>query len=68
VPQGVSRFHYDAHRDRFPAETHANQIVMSTGGLGSLGNLLLGSVAAQVIKLSRSAHADKIALLLQSRR
>lgn len=45
----------------FPAETidrvargvGAHQIVMGTRGLGSLGNLFLGSVAAQVVKLAQ---------------
>jgi nucleotide-binding universal stress UspA family protein len=37
--------------DRIAREVHANQIVMGTRGLGSLGNLLLGSVAARVVKL-----------------
>ena len=31
----------------------AKQIVMGTRGLGSLGNLFLGSVAAQVVKLAQ---------------
>jgi len=35
--------------DRIAREIHANQIVMSTLGVGSLGNLL---IAARVIKLS----------------
>lgn len=39
--------------DRVVREVRANQIVMGTRGLGSLGNLLLGSVAARVVKLSR---------------
>jgi nucleotide-binding universal stress UspA family protein len=39
--------------DRIAREVRANQIIMGTRGLGSLGNLLLGSVAARVVKLSQ---------------
>ena len=59
VPQGRGEFR-DAGRDRPPEsidrvarEVHANQIVMGSRGLGSLGNLLLGCVAVRVVKLSQ---------------
>jgi nucleotide-binding universal stress UspA family protein len=38
--------------DRIAREVGANQIVMGTRGLGSLGNLFLGSVAVQVVRLA----------------
>lgn len=39
--------------DRLVREFAANQIVMGTRGLGSLGGLFLGSVSAQVVKLAQ---------------
>jgi nucleotide-binding universal stress UspA family protein len=39
--------------DRVAREFAANQIVMGTRGLGSLGGLFLGSVAAQVAELAQ---------------
>ena len=38
--------------DRVAREVGAHQIVMGTRGLGSLGNLFLGSVAAKVVQLA----------------
>jgi nucleotide-binding universal stress UspA family protein len=38
--------------DRVTRELGADQIVMGTRGLGSLGNLFLGSVAAKVVQLA----------------
>jgi nucleotide-binding universal stress UspA family protein len=38
---------------RVRREVGANQIVMGTPGLGSLGNLFLGSVATQVVRLAQ---------------
>ena len=38
---------------RVTREVGADQVVMGTRGLGSLGNLFLGSVATQVVKLAQ---------------
>jgi nucleotide-binding universal stress UspA family protein len=38
--------------DRIAREVGAHQIVLGTRGLGSLGNLFLGSVAAKVVRLA----------------
>jgi nucleotide-binding universal stress UspA family protein len=38
--------------DRIAREVGAHQIIMGTRGLGSLGNLFLGSVAAKVVRLA----------------
>ena len=38
--------------DRVAREVGARQIIMGTRGLGSLGNLFLGSVAAKVVRLA----------------
>jgi len=38
---------------RVVREVGADQIVMGTHGLGSLGNLFLGSIATQVVRLSQ---------------
>ena len=39
--------------DRVAREVGADQIVMGTRGLGSLGNLFLGSVATKVVRLAQ---------------
>ena len=39
--------------DRVAREIGAHQIVMGTRGLGSLGNLFLGSVASKVFRLAQ---------------
>jgi nucleotide-binding universal stress UspA family protein len=39
--------------DRVAREVGADHIVMGTRGLGRLGNLFLGSVATQVVRLAR---------------
>jgi nucleotide-binding universal stress UspA family protein len=38
--------------DRIAREVGAHQIIMGSRGLGSLGNLFLGSVAAKVVRLA----------------
>jgi nucleotide-binding universal stress UspA family protein len=39
--------------DRVAREVGAHQIVMGTRGLGSLGNLFLGSIATKVVRLAQ---------------